>query len=44
MKLDKHKAGQYQHTAQELCESQGGHPGLHVPNSPYTVSVTVLWM
>ena len=30
MKLDKHKAGQYQHTAQELCESQGGHPGLFI--------------
>ena len=23
-------------TAQELCESRGGHPGLPVPNSPYS--------
>ena len=23
--------------AQELCESQGGHPGLPVPNSPYSL-------
>ena len=22
-------------SAQELCESRGGHPGLPVPNSPY---------
>ena len=21
--------------AQEVCESRGGRPGLHVPNSPY---------
>ena len=23
------------HTAQEVCESRGGHLGLPVPNSPY---------
>ena len=29
--------------AQELCESQGGHPGLHVPNTR-SVDVQSLWM
>ena len=27
--------------AQKMCESRGGHPGLSIPNNPYTVMVSV---